>query len=549
MASFDAIVVGGGHNGLVCAGYLAGAGLKVAVVERAEMLGGPAGRREFMPGYFGIFPNSPGSLEPMITRDLELERHGLRFIPQNPTLVHPLEDGRLFVAWREKERTSAQLDAFAPGESARYDALFKYVQDFADKLGVSLFKPPPTLQELVRNLTSLADQEAFSRIFFGSVRDLFEEFELAPETKAVLGPISTIGAIAAPATPGTAMNLLIRPLSLASVAADAGYDPRRMPLRGSTGLPAGGMGAIVDSMASSALRRGVVLRTGSPVAHIRIRGGAVTGVVTASGEEIDAPIVVSAANPHITVLDLIGDEPEWRDFKARMARRRMSGKAYKLVLALDAMPRYAAAADDAEAAALAGAQFRIAPTLDYLEEAHTDLLIGRAPVKPVIWGLCTTITAPELAPKGKHILSMNIGNAPYELRDGDWRTERDKLARRCIEAASRWITNLPNIINDYRCYDPTQIEQELGLSEANITHGDMSPWNQFWMRPLPGLHDYRTPTRGLYLSGVGTWPGNYVSGIPGHNTAHAVLDDLRAGRIDTRQAAKAVAGARVMAGE
>lgn len=152
--------------------------------------------------------------------------------------MHPLEDDRLFVAWRERARAAAQLDAFATGEAARYDALFKYVQDFADKLGISVLRPPPTLQEI----TTLADQETFSRLFFGSVRDLLEEFELAPETKAIIGPIATVGGFGAPATPGTPMNLLMRPLSLASLGADPGYDPRRMPLRGSTGLPLGGMG-------------------------------------------------------------------------------------------------------------------------------------------------------------------------------------------------------------------------------------------------------------------------------------------------------------------
>jgi phytoene dehydrogenase-like protein len=149
----------------------------------------------------------------------------------------------------------------------------------------------------------------------------------------------------------------------------------------------------------------------------------------------------------------------------------------------------------------------------------------------VIWGLCPSIGAPELAPPGRHVMSLNIGNAPYHLRESDWNVERDRLARRCIDSLSRWMPNLPDIITDYRCFSPVDIENELGLVEANITHGDMLPWNQFWMRPLPGLHDYRTPTRGLYLSGVGTWPGNYVSGIPGHNTSQAVLEDLSAGRI------------------
>ena len=541
MASFDAIVVGGGHNGLVCAGYLAGAGLRVAVLERAPILGGPAAKREFLPGYFTTFSNSPGSLEPKIARDLELERHGLVFKRQNPILVHPLEDGRLFVGWRERERNAAQLEAFAPGEAARYDRFFKFFQDFADKLGISLFRPPPTLQELVRNLTTLEDQEAFSRMFFGSLRDMLDEFMLAPETQAILGPLGTVGGNVAPSTPGTAFNYLVRPLSLASVAADSGYDPRRMPLRGSTGLPVGGMGAIVEAMIACARGRGVVLRSETPVAGILIRAGEARGVVTAAGEEVEAPIVVAACHPRITVMDLVGDEPDWRDLKAKMARKRMVGKSYKLVLALDGLPRYAAA-DQGEAELLAGAQFRIAPSLDYLEEAHMDMMLGRPTLKPVIWGLCPSVGAPELAPKGRHVMSLNIGNAPYDLKGSDWDTERDLLAKRCIDAVARWIPNLPDIVTDYRCVDPREVESELGLWGANITHGDMQPWNQFWMRPLPGLHDYRTPTRGLYLSGVGTWPGNYVSGIPGHNTAQAILGDLTEKRIAIARKTKVLMG-------
>lgn len=542
MASYDAIVVGGGHNGLVCAGYLAGAGLSVCVVERSPILGGPAGKREFLPGYFTTYSNSPGSFEPKFVRELELERHGLHFRPQDPTLVHPLEDGRLFVAWRDRERTAAQFDAYAPGEAARYDRFFKYLQDFADKLGISLFRPPPDLHELVRNLVSLEDQEAFSRVFFGSIRDLLEQFDLTWETKAVLGPLGTVGGMQAPSTPGTPVNYLMRPLSLASIAADPGHDPRRQPLRGATGFPIGGFGAIVDALVSSARSRNTVVRPATPVERILIRNGAVRGVATRTGEEIEAPIVVSAVNPRITIMDLIGDEPDWRDLRAKMGRKRMKGKAYKLVLALDGMPRYAAARDDAEAHALAGAQFRIAPTLDYLEEAHMDMMLGRPTLNPVIWGLCPSMHAPELAPPGRHLMSLNIGNAPYDLAGADWKDERDKLARRCIDAVARWVPNLPDIVTDYRCVDPHEIEDELGLYGANITHGDMLPWNQFWMRPLPGLHRYRTPTQGLYLSGVGTWPGNYVSGISGHNTSQAVLEDLRDRKIAILRKSKVLIG-------
>jgi phytoene dehydrogenase-like protein len=527
---FDAVIVGGGHSGLVAAGYLAGAGLSVAVLEGGPRMGGPAATIEFLPGYRSTIANSPGSLEPKIVRDLELERFGLRFQPIDPTLVHPLADGRLFVGWRDKARTQAQIDAFAPGESARYDALFAYIEAFARKLGISVFRPPPSLQELVRNVTSLADQEAFGRIFFGSARDLFDEFELAWQTQTIIAPMAVVGGNFTPSTPGTPINLLTRPLSLASLAAEAGDDPRRMPLRGSTGMPVGGMGAIADSMVASARARGADLRTGVAVDRILVRDGRVTGVATAGGEEFLAPVVIAACNPRGTVVDLLRDADDWAPMRAKMRRRPMTGKAFKVVLALDGVPAWAAAPPDADPVALASAQFRIAPSIDYLEASHAEMQQGRISDKPVVWGLCPSLTAPELAPPGKHVMSLNVGTAPYRLAEGDWKVERERLARRTIAAVAEWMPNLPDLISDWRCLDPEDFEREFGLVEANMTHGDLAAWNQFWMRPLPGLHAYRTPTAGLYLSGNGTWPGNFISGLSGHNASRAVLDDLEAAR-------------------
>lgn len=529
MQDFDVIVVGGGHNGLVCAFYMAQAGLRVAVVERRRALGGPAGRREFMPGYFSTISNSPGSLEPRIVRDLGLERLGVEFVKPDPTLVHPLDDGSLFLGWRDTARTDRQLDGFAPGEAGRYHALFDYLQWFADRLGVSVFREPPSLKELVRNLDGLDEQEAFSRILFGSARALFEEFALEARTQALIGPLATVSGIVGPSTPGTPFNLMMRPLSLASLAGDDGYDPRRMPLRGSTGLPIGGMGAIVDAMERAVLAEGGRISTGTGVARILCDGGRAAGVALADGRVLRAPVVVSAVSPHLTARLVETDDPAWTGLRGKLERRPLRGKAFKIVLALGDIPRYAAARDEAEARLLAAAQFRIAPTLDYIEDSHADMLRGRVPERPIVWGLCHTLTSPALAPPGKHVLSLNIGNAPYRLRDGDWARERDGLCARVIETVSRWIPNLPDVVEDMRCIDPLQFEDEYGLVEANIAHGDMLPFQQFWMRPMAGLHRYRTPTSGLYLSGAGTWPGSFVSGIPGHNTAQAVLADLRAG--------------------
>jgi phytoene dehydrogenase-like protein len=528
--TYDALILGGGHSGLVAAGYLAGAGLSVAVLERGPRLGGPAATVEFMPGYRTTVANSPGSLEPKIVQDLELERHGLRFQPLDPTLVHPLADGSLFIGWRDRARTAAQFDAYAPGEAARYDAFFAYLDAFAQRLGISVFKPPPSLQDLVRNLTRPEDQEAFSRIFFGSARDLFAEFDLAWQTQTIIGPMAVVGGSVTPSTPGTPVNLLTRPLSLASIRAEAADDPRRMPLRGSTGMPVGGIGAIIDSMAASARSRGAVLRVNVAAARIMTRGGMVRGVVTAQGEEILAPIVISAVNPRVTVMDLLQDDPDWAPHRTRMARRSMAGKAFKLVLALDGPPRYAATPPDTDPVALASAQFRIAPSLDYLEDGHAEMQQDRIAEHPVVWGLCPSLSSPGLAPPGKHLLSLNVGTAPYHLRQGSWATEREALARRTVAAVAEHMPGLPDLISDMRIIDPTDFERDFGLIEANMTHGDLAPWNGFWMRPLPGLHAYVTPTRGLYLSGNGTWPGNFISGLSGHNAAQAVLADLRNAR-------------------
>ena len=287
------------------------------------------------------------------------------------------------------------------------------------------------------------------------------------------------------------------------------------------------MGAITDALSASLRAHGGEVMVGKPVLTIRSSDGQVRGVVTRSGEEYEAPIVVSAISPVITVTSLVDDTSAWGDLKPKMKRKPMRGRAFKVVLALDGMPRFASARSDEEATLLSSAQFRIAPSLDYIEAAHTDMLQGRLSHKPVIWGLCPSMTSPTLAPTGKHVLSLNVGNAPYRLREGTWAEQRDVFAKRVIAKLAEYMPNVTGLISDYRIIDPTQFESQFGLVEANITHGDTLPFHMFWMRPMPGLHAYRTPTRGLYLSGNGTWPGNYISGISGHNASQAVLRDLR----------------------
>src|SRR5262249_7563641 len=243
---------------------------------------------------------------------------------------------------------------------------------------------------------------------------------------------------AAPSTPGTPFNLMMRPLSLASLREGGSQDPRLLPLRGSTGLPVGGMGAIISALAGSLQAHGGTIASAKPVTTIRTSGGRVRGVATSTGEEFEAPIVVSAISPYTTVTSLVDDLPEWRELIAKMKRKPLRGRAFKVVLALDGVPRYAGASDE-EAAQLASAQFRIPPSLDYIEEAHTDMMLGRLSHKPVIWGLCPSMTSPVLAPTGKHVLSLNVGNAPYRLRDGTWPQQREVFAKRVIAKLAEYM--------------------------------------------------------------------------------------------------------------
>jgi phytoene dehydrogenase-like protein len=526
---FDAIVVGGGHNGLVAAFYLARAGLKVTVLERRGAVGGPCGRVEYFPGYFGAISNSPGSLEPKIVVDMELERWGLRFTRPDPTVVSPFPDGRIFTAWRDQAHTAAELRRFSAHDADAYYEFFRYLEWFARRLKISLFRAPPSLKELVANLTTREDEEAFGKIFFGSIKDLLDERLDSEEVKALIAILAGVSHMVGPSTPGTPYMLLQRPISLASLESQSADDPRRQLLRGSTGLPIGGMGSIPESMRRSIEALGALVRTEADVARILVRDGAVAGVVLADGEEVLAPLVLSNLNPKTTCVALMEPSSYDPEIRRRFEALKMTGSAFKVALALDGLPRYAAAKNDEEARLFAGCQFRIAPSMEYMDLAFDDARYGRPSARPVPWGLIPSANDPTITPSGKHVMSVNIFHAPYHLRDGDWTKMKDTFGKRCIALLSEYMPNLPDLITDTRFWSPKDLEDEYGLLEANITHGDIVPEHMFSLRPIAGLGDYRGPVAGLYFCGSGAYPGGFVSGIPGHNAGHKVLDDLRAG--------------------
>ncbi|GGZ59967.1 FAD-dependent oxidoreductase [Streptomyces inusitatus] len=527
MNRFDVVIVGGGHNGLVTAAYLGRAGLRVAVVESRRSLGGPCGGYEFLPGRSLAFTNSPGSLNPAVVSELRLADHGLRFIRADPTVVQQF-DGRCFLGWRDPARVDQQLDAFAPGEAGRYRGLISSLERLGASLGVLLDGPPPALAELGDRLTDPAERKLFTAVFEGSLTGLLDQHLRSDQAKALLALLALNAQLVPPSTPGSAVGLMMRPFALAAAGAPhSGDAAERVALRGSTGLPVGSMSAIVDALADCCRAHGVTLRTGSPVARILHGGGGVRGVVTATGEEFTADRVVSAVNPVHLFRDLLDDAAMGPEIRAEVAGTAMRGSAFKVVLEVDSLPAYAGLPDDADPDRVRACQFRVGSSLGQIEESITRALTGRAGERPLMWGLIPTLTSPGLTPGGTHLISVNAWHAPYRPHDGPWDAERtDRFGRRCVEELSRLMPGLADRVIDHRFMNPVEIESELGLPESNITHGDMLPGNLFGARPHSSVAAYRTPLTGFYISGAGTWPGGYITGTPGRNTAGAVLHDL-----------------------
>jgi len=524
---YDAIIVGGGHNGLVAANYLSRSGLSTLTIEARDELGGCASRIEYFPGFFGSLSNSPGSLEPSIVADLDLANHGLKFDKPDPSVVVPFGPDRAFIGWRDRDRSLAEIAKFSEKDAENYYPFFTFLENFAKALQVNLFEPPPSFAELTRRAHEAGMDETFGKIFLGSVKDLLDEWFESTEVKAMIASMATVNNFAGPSTPGTPFRLLQRPFSMFSSAIQAEHDPRQQILRGSTGLPRGGMGAIGVSLAKSLRASGGEIITGSRVVHIDVSKGVVRGVSTDNGQVFRASVVLSNLNAKTTLLDLIDESNLEPDFRQKVRKKELKGSAFKVGLALNGIPRFGFATNDEEARIFSSSQFRIAPTMHYIEQSVTDVRAGRCADNPLIWGLIPSLTDPSMAPEGHHVMSLNIFHVPYELVDSNWEDEKVKYGDHCIDVLTHYIPNLKDIIVDRRYWSPLDLEKEFGLTGGNITHGDMLPNNMFDLRGPAGWTDYRMPIHGLYLCGSAAWPGGLVTGLPGHNASQAVLSDLR----------------------
>jgi phytoene dehydrogenase-like protein len=522
--NFDVIIIGGGHNGLVTAAYLARAGKKVLVLERRELVGGCSVTEEIWPGFrVSTAAYLSSLLQERIVRELELERFGYSVDAKDPAFFSAFPDGRHFFMWQDPRKTLAEIAKFSTHDAEVYPAYEEHLEQLAQVVEGLLLTTPPAFPprnvvdfldylKLAGRMRKLDRKQMVSlvKVFTQSAADFLDEWFESPEIKVTLATDGVIGANGGPRSPGTAYILLHHCMG--------GVNGKR----GLWGFVRGGMGAISEAIAASARSHGVEIRVSAPVERLLVRGGSVEGVVLEGGEEVRAPVAASNLDPHVTFLRLIDPKDLDAEFLESIKRFRIEGTSLKMNLALTGLP-------DFRALPGAGPQHRatmhICPSIEYVERAWDDAKYGRPSARPLLELTIPTMYDPSLAPPGRHIMGIFLQYAPYTLRENDWDTLREPYADHVMSLIEEYAPNIRSIVLARQVLTPLDLERRFGLTGGNIFHGEMSLDQMFVMRPVAGWARYRTPIRGLYLCGSGAHPGGGVMGAPGYNAAKAILKD------------------------
>jgi phytoene dehydrogenase-like protein len=519
---FDVVIVGGGHNGLVTAAYLARAGRRVLVLERRELVGGCAVTEEIWPGYrVSTAAYLSSLLQDRIVRELELERFGYLVDPKDPAFFSVFPDGRHFFMWQDDRKTLDEIAKFSKRDAETYPVFEQYLEKLAIVVESLLLTSPPEFPphgvvdfidyiKLAARMRKLSRSEIVGlvKIFTQSAADFLDEWFESPEVKVTLATDGVIGANGGPRSPGTAYILLHHCMG--------GVGGKR----GLWGFVRGGMGAISESIAQSARSKGAEIRVNAPVQRITVSGGRVRGVVLETGEEIEAPIVASNLDPHLTFLKLLGEDDLDPDFRESIRRFRIEGTSLKINLALSGVP-------DFKALPGAGPQHRatmhICPSIEYIERAWDDAKYGRPSERPLLEMTMPTMYDPSLAPPGHHIMGIFIQYAPYTLNGLKWDDIREPYGDHVLDLIQEYAPNMRSIVVNRQVLSPLDLERRFGITGGNIFHGEMSLDQMFVMRPVAGWARYRMPVGGLYLCGSGAHPGGGVMGAPGYNAAREIL--------------------------
>lgn len=529
MTRYDAVVVGAGHNGLVCAGYLARAGLHPLVLERRPIVGGIAVTEELCPGFRGpTIEHAVGPLADGVAADLRLERHGLRWVGGPRALVALSPDGRALVLDCDPRASAESVAAFSRRDAQRYGEWHREVSAMhAVVRRLAAAAPPDVDATGFRDLLSLltvgcafyrlrrATRRRLLRWLTQPAADHVAEWFESDLLQSALAARGLDGVAVGPRADGTGLNFLLQTA--------ANGDPAA-----SHPAVAGGPGALTQALAAAATAAGAEIRTDTDVVRISAEDGAARSVVLAGGDEIDTQIVVSNADPRSTLLRLVGPDTLEPRVRRDMQAYRSAGTVAKVNLALETLPSFAAlrsADEPTRARALAG-RIHIGPTIDYLERAADAAKYGRWSDAPILDITIPSVADPTLAPGEQHVMSIRAQFAPHALRGRCWKDARDELATTIVGVLSEHAPGVASTILHQQVLTPADLEATYGLSGGHLRHGDLALDQLFVMRPLPGWARYRTPIRGLYLCGSGTHPGVGVTGASGRHASRAVLEDL-----------------------
>jgi phytoene dehydrogenase-like protein len=523
----DVIIVGGGHNGLVAAFYLAKAGYKPLVLERRSQVGGAAITEEFHPGYrCSTLAHNAGPLRPDIVRDMQLEKHGLRFTTPDVNTVSLTPDGRALVLYSDTKKAAQEITKWSVKDATAYADFGAALSKIGRVIGEALLLTPPNIDspnsgdlwgmlKTGRSIRNLGKKDLYRVLRWGpmAAADLVAEFFDTEPLRATIAARGIFGTFLGPWSAGSALVLMLR----------AAGDPAPA---GSVQFATGGAGAIADAMAAAAKQAGAVIRTDAEIAEIRVKDGIATGVVLASGEEISARAIVSNADPKRTLMRLVDPSHLTPDFVQKIKNYRCMGTVAKINLALSALPEFTALKAQGNGNLLQG-RVQISPEIDYLERAFDESKYGNFSRNPYIEIAIPSLSDPSLAPAGKHVMSIYMQYAPYNLKNSDWETQRSLLGEEVVKTISKYAPNLPQIIVGQQIITPKDLEETYGLTGGHIFHGELALDQFFTMRPLLDWARYSTPIERLYLCGSGTHPGTGLTGGSGANAAREIVKALK----------------------
>ena len=513
MENYDAVIVGGGHNGLVAAGYLAKAGVRTLLLERREIVGGACVTEEPWPGFrINTYSYVAGMLRPEIIDDLELRRFGFRTLPCVPSEFCPFPDGRSLTMWEDEESTLREIAKFSQRDARTYPKYVEYWERTLDILEPLLLRPPAPLPELLAQLEAQGIDALLRDLFLLSVEEFLDGWFESDQLKASLAINGLIGEMCGPRTPGTAYVLAHHNATV--------LDGQRQ----AWGFAVGGMGRITEAMARAAQHYGAQIRVGAGVRRIRIRDGRAVGVETSTGEQIEARTVLSALDVRRTILNLLPPDVLPEPELERVRKFRSDGASLKFNAALNSLPKFTAWKGPGQ---VHTGEVEIAPSMEYLERAYDAGKYGRFSDGPYMDILFQSAADPSMAPPGKHTMTCFVQYAPYELRGKTWDEFKPEAAEVVLRTLEEYAPDLRRTVEHSQVISPPDIERTVGLSGGNIFQGNMTPDQIFRFRPLIGWSGYRTPVPGLYLCASTAHPGGGVMGAPGHNAAQIVLADLR----------------------